>query len=733
MAAQDNQNKQDIFSQAAGSTQPASGKEPNSSPAGGSRSSQPLPSPPSDKPALTVEELYAPSGTKPVSSKPMVSVFAPPKLAAVSAGNLSAAGSQSLVAAAAKPKSLSADFSDSKPVSVTGKPAPSLSTAAVIASKAAEDSRPGPVNPAQRPKVPTPSSTKIPVGKPFQPVPPKPEPAFKVEELYAPSEPKKDVLKPAPFSIPAAPAKLQSVPVPAPERKDAIFSGVKSTEEEKAKIEFPVRETFSVPSVKEVTGQRQMNPPPVPPGAVRPELPVPAVVPVPKPVGGLSSEKPPLIPSQPKKLPTANIFKVLLIFLAVVILAGGGYLIFKTFGKKKPDGEETLVYWGLWEDVDILETVTKDWEKDHPQVKINYLRQAKEEYRERLQSALARNEGPDIFRFHNTWLPMLKDELSPMPANIMTTAQFEETFYPVAVSDLKIGTSIYGVPLEIDTLALFYNEDIFRAAGKNPPTNWDELRRLASELTVRDSGGQVQIAGAAMGVTSNIDHWSDILGLMMLQNGVDLAKPRGKLAEDALLFYSYINKRDRVWNTNLPNSTLAFASGKVAMYFGFSWDIFEIERVNKELKYKIVPVPQLPEREPVAWASYWVEGVSRRSKKQEQAWEFLKYLSSEETMIKLYKAQSDRRLFGEPYSRKNLSSQLSNDPLVGPFINQAIFAKSWYLCSRTFDNGINEMIIKYFEDAVNTTGDTGTSAGDTLQTVAKGVSQVLSRYRVSAQ
>jgi len=374
--------------------------------------------------------------------------------------------------------------------------------------------------------------------------------------------------------------------------------------------------------------------------------------------------------------------------------------------------------------------VIADWEKDHPHIKISYLRHKKEEYRERLQSALARDEGPDIFRFHNTWLPMFKEELSPMPPLVMNGAEFEEAFYPVATSDLKIGASIYGVPLEIDTLALFYNEDLFRAAGKTPPTNWDQLRRLASELTVRDSGGRIQIAGIAMGGAGNIDHWSDILGLMMLQNGVDLSTPKGKLAEDALTFYTYFLGRDKVWDSNFPTSTLAFAGGKVAMYFGFSWDVFEIERANKDLNYKIVSVPQLPERDPVAWASYWVEGVAKKSQYQEEGWQFLKYLTSEEVMRKFYQAQTKTRLFGEPYSRKSLASELKNDPLLAPFINQAIFAKSWYLCSRTFDNGINAAMIKYFEDAVNAV-NRGKGAPSVLQTASKGISQVLSRYRVS--
>jgi len=241
-------------------------------------------------------------------------------------------------------------------------------------------------------------------------------------------------------------------------------------------------------------------------------------------------------------------------------------------------------------------------------------------------------------------------------------------------------------------LALFYNQDIFTAAAVEPPQTWDELRQLASQLTLRDDEGRIQRAGVALGTTSNIWHWSDILGLMMLQNGADLANPLGALAEDALSFYTIFSKTDRVWDETLPSSLMAFATGKTAMFFGYSWDVFEIKNANPNLDFRITTAPQLPGTD-IAWASFWVEGVSKKSQNKAAAWEFLKFLSSKETMQELYQAESRVRLFGEPYSRTEMASTLQADPMVAPFINQAPKAETWYLCSRTFDNGINDKMI----------------------------------------
>lgn len=423
--------------------------------------------------------------------------------------------------------------------------------------------------------------------------------------------------------------------------------------------------------------------------------------------------------------------RLLVIFFIILILVSGGLAAWKfLFPRLVKPQEVSLTYWGLWEEENILANVIADYQKDHPQVKISYQRQSPRDYRERLQSAFARGEGPDIFRFHNTWIPMLRNELAALPADVLGTSSFEQTFYPVVKSDLRLQDSYVGLPLEIDGLGLFVNEDIFRAAGKPLPTTWEELRQTALRLTVKDSEGRIQIAGVALGRTENIDHWSDILGLMMLQNGVSLNNPTGNLAEDALTYFTIFSEVDHVWDETLPSSTVAFASGKLAMYFAPSWRVLEIKKINPSLSFKVIPVPQLPGTN-LTWASYWVEGVSKRSKNQQAAWEFLKYLSSKDTLPKLYQAASQTRLFGEPYSRLDLANLLKDDSYLGAYITQAPTAQTWYLASRTFDNGINDKMIKYFENAVNGVNQ-GKTPKEALQTASQGVSQVLSQYGLSS-
>lgn len=416
---------------------------------------------------------------------------------------------------------------------------------------------------------------------------------------------------------------------------------------------------------------------------------------------------------------------VVFLLLLVGFLAGGRFILGLFTGSK----EVTITYWGLWENDTIIAPVITAFEAANPKIKVQYLKQSPRQYRERLQAAITRGDGPDVFRFHNTWIPMLKNDLALVPKTVMTSAEFTATFYPIAVSNLVAGASIFGIPMEIDGLGLYYNEDLFTAAGiTTPPTTWEEVLNLVPKLTVK-SDAAITTSAIALGTTGNVENFSDILATMMLQNGANLVEPTGKEAEETLVFYrKFVTPTDPVytWNETLDNSIYAFSIGKVAMILAPSWRAFDIKQINPNLRFKIAPIPQLPGNT-VTWGSYWVEGVSSKTKYPDQAWIFLKYLTSKEAVTKLYTEEAKVRLFGEPYARIDLGSSLESDPYAGAFIKQAKTAKSFPLSSRTFDNGLNDKLIKYMEDAVNGLGQ-GSAPTAVLQTMAAGFKQVLSTY-----
>lgn len=433
-------------------------------------------------------------------------------------------------------------------------------------------------------------------------------------------------------------------------------------------------------------------------------------------------------PPKPEHLVSPSPFRNLIpLILGVVAFLAIGFVALKVipqFFGGSSGGPVTLTYWGLWEPSSVMQGVIADYERDHPGVTINYQMQSPKNYRTRLQSAIANGSAPDIARIHNTWMPMLRKSLSPKPDSVsLDTSQY----YPIVRENFVVGGKLYAAPLEIDGLALYYNKDILAEVGAVPPADWDAFRRLAYDLTKRNVvTGIIERAGASMGTTNNIDHWSDILGLLILQSSGNPGNPAEETVQNALAYFTIFSTSDKSWDSAQPASTYAFATGSVAMILAPSWAVSEIFAINPNLNYGIAPAPTLPNVS-LNWATYWAEAVPATSPHQQEAWQFLAYLSSPEVLQKLYTAQTSLRPIGEPYPLTSMSSLLSTDPLAAPFVSQGPSYSSWYLAGKTGDEGVNDELIKYYEDALNAINNGATIPGVT-KTLSEGVAQVLAKY-----
>jgi len=439
----------------------------------------------------------------------------------------------------------------------------------------------------------------------------------------------------------------------------------------------------------------------------------------PPPVGGPVREK------------GSGALKRLLIGVVAIIFIT--FLVIFFLPKGQPQ-KVTLVWWGLWEDGRVMQPLIADFEKDNPTITVEYSKQDPKQYRERLLTRIQNGNGPDIFRFHNTWYPMFSEALLPLSSDVITQDEFKKSFYPVMQSDLIHNGAIYGIPLGADSLSLFVNTEVLNAAGVKPPTTWDEFVKAAKTLTVKDENGIIKTAGAAFGTYGNVTHAPDIIALLLAQQGV-AAKTMTASSQDqidAIDFYtSFATGTQNTWDSKLDPSLTSFAQGKAAMYFGYSWDIFAIQKLNKDLAFKTYPVPSLYNRN-MTIASYWVEGASTKSTHQKEALLFMHFLSKKETAQKFYTETAKTRSFGEPYARVDLADTLKSNAIVYPFISQLKNATSSFFASDTADGegGINSMSNSYLGTAVDSIVNDGSSVGSAVDILDQGMQQVMTKYAV---
>lgn len=416
---------------------------------------------------------------------------------------------------------------------------------------------------------------------------------------------------------------------------------------------------------------------------------------------------------------------VVVVFIAIILMVVIPIITKTPLGGSKV----TLTYWGLWEDKAVMQGVISDFERENPNITVEYSKQDFKQYRDRLLTRVNNGTGPDIFRFHNTWYPMISGILLPLPSDTISKEEFTRIFYPVAQKDLIKNGAIYGIPLEVDTLSLFINNQLFQSAGLSRPVTWNDFINNARAMTVKDETGKIKTAGAAIGTYDNVTHAPDILSLLFLQNGVDFKNILGssERIQGALSFYtSFTTDTNNVWDNTLDPSILAFSKGNLGMFFGYSWDYFTIKQFNPNLSFQVVPVPQLPNQN-VTLASYWAEGVSAKSKYQKEALLFMKFLAKKETAAKLYADQAKTRAFGEPYARVDLADTLKTNPDVYTFVSQAPDASSSIFVDSTYDDGLNQQVNTYLGNAVNTVISNG-STQNAFDTFAEGITQILQKY-----
>lgn len=401
-----------------------------------------------------------------------------------------------------------------------------------------------------------------------------------------------------------------------------------------------------------------------------------------------------------------KIFSILcIVFLAISIVGCKK----KTIIVKNPD-RITLNYYKLYENEEDMQPFFTEFQKKYPYVSINYRKFTDyDKFLETIVDEIAEGGGPDIISVPNTWVPQNYKKISPAPEDIATPQVFRDVFVDVAAKDNVLITEdgtekVYGIPLTVDTLSLYYNDNMFEQSiperGK-PSATWTGLTTDSSILTLRNfETNSIKRSGIALGTGESIIRSPDIFYLLTLQNNLTLYNKDLRSAKftntekvtDVVKFISSFanpNSSNYSWNDALVNPDSiekeleAFVTGKTAMIFGYSHlykDLLNLILVKnrqgietiKSSDIKIAESPQLTltQENKVTYAHYYTETVSRNSKHPREAWLLLTSMSEKENLQKWYKKNF------KPTSRRDLITEQRSNPIYGAFINQLGYAKT---------------------------------------------------------
>lgn len=136
-----------------------------------------------------------------------------------------------------------------------------------------------------------------------------------------------------------------------------------------------------------------------------------------------------------------------------------------------------ILLWHSWdeENTAVLASILDQFRTIHPNVTIISVAVPPEELRQRFASTAVQGLGPDLFIGSSDWIPELVragllEELSVYDVSVLD-------FGPTVISDLRVNDGLYGLPLSLRTVALYYNASLV----DTPAQSISELRNQAND------------------------------------------------------------------------------------------------------------------------------------------------------------------------------------------------------------------------------------------------------------
>ena len=418
-----------------------------------------------------------------------------------------------------------------------------------------------------------------------------------------------------------------------------------------------------------------------------------------------------------------------LIIIGIILLVIVLGVVIYIFGARNPgDRPETveLNFWGVFDRSDVINQIASGI----PGFEVSYREFDPQTYEAQLIDALAAGRGPDVFMIHSSWLPKHFNKLAPVSELQLSLETFRNLFPTVVEQDFAPDSVIYALPLYLDTLALFYNRDVFDSeAVAAPPKTWLEFQNLVPQLRKLDASGKLIRAAAAIGGSNrNINRATDVLAALMLQSGVKMVSADGLSADfarsgglETLSFYTkFANPASEffTWNEDLPNSVDAFAQGTAAMMINYAHQIPVLKAKNPFLNFRLAPLPKPSGAQlDLNYANYWGLAVSNSSLKWDYAWNFALSFTADPTVVQNY-IQATNRL----PALKSLIDQKRNDPEFGVFAKAALSARSW----PQVDNvQVERIFSKMIEDVVSGRAP----AGRAIKEAEDAISELMAQRR----
>ena len=197
----------------------------------------------------------------------------------------------------------------------------------------------------------------------------------------------------------------------------------------------------------------------------------------------------------------------------------------------------------------------------------------------------------------------------------------KKTFAPGALNMAKKGGKIAAVPVDGWTQMVVYRKDLFKQAGLEPPTSYENITKAVKVLSSGDMFGFV----AATKTDENF--MSQVLEHVLLANGVNFVKKggtkkQGKALKNSLEFYKVIAKASPPGELFWKQSRELYFAGKTPMIIWSPFIMDELAGLRDSAPPTINSDPTSPE---LASKTGFITNFSGPNNKKGAAWADVRY------------------------------------------------------------------------------------------------------------
>jgi ABC-type glycerol-3-phosphate transport system substrate-binding protein len=340
-------------------------------------------------------------------------------------------------------------------------------------------------------------------------------------------------------------------------------------------------------------------------------------------------------------------------------------------GVRRAAAQGADLRWSMWSATEAEAEVWRDLAADvtaaDPAITVNLETTTFVDYWDKLQTQLASGTEADVVAMQSLRMPVFAVRNALRPLNEFIEADpdlnFEDFFTPIQ-DGLSFDGQVYALAYDLGPIILYYNMDLFDAAGvpypsAEEPMSWDEFKETATRLTDAEAGQY----GFVM--RPDLDPvvpwlWSGGGDYMNAEaTACTLGSPESLAA---LNWYLGLLTADQVVapitdlaNVNFDRET--FYTGKVAMHVDGPWN-FVNQRKNATFNWDVAPIPAGPagSQTSVAGSGF---GISNTTQNPEAAWFALKTITSQAGLEKVARA-------GRGYPARQSAVPAFVDPAVPP-------------------------------------------------------------------